>query len=137
MNNFISLRVAVYGTMIILSLVILFHLLVISRVIPYDIVWGGRMQNEEQMVQFESISIIINLMMLSIVLIKGGWIAKQLSTKFINIMLWLMFVLFVLNTIGNLVSVDKMETFIFTPITFLLSLFCFRMAMHKEKLFVA
>jgi hypothetical protein len=41
--------------------VILFHIAVIVKVIPYGIAWGGRLQNDAEMYVFEAISILVNL----------------------------------------------------------------------------
>jgi len=38
----------------------IFHLLILVRVIPYEITWGGRLKTVEEMYVFETISILIN-----------------------------------------------------------------------------
>ncbi|WP_207491998.1 hypothetical protein [Aridibaculum aurantiacum] len=132
MKQLLSFRTAVYSTVTILSLIILFHILVITGVIPFGIVWGGRLTNHQQMVQFETTSILINLVMISIVATKAGWLIKQMNERIINILLWLMVGLFTLNTIGNIFAENKIEAIIFTPMTFLLAIFCIRMALEKK-----
>jgi hypothetical protein len=42
--------------------------------------------------------------------------------------LWLMFALFLLNTVGNLLSKNRYEKLIFTPITLLSAVFCLILA---------
>ena len=41
--------------------VILFHICIIIKIIPYNIAWGGRLTNDNEMYVFESISILINV----------------------------------------------------------------------------
>ena len=85
-----------------LSMVILFHLLIIVEMIPYKIAWGGKLQTDGQMYVFEGFSILINLFLLFILLIKGRYIKPQFSERTIKIVLWIFLILFILNTIGNL-----------------------------------
>jgi len=37
-----------------------FHLLILLKIIPYEITWGGKLKNDNEMYVFEIISIIIN-----------------------------------------------------------------------------
>ena len=57
-----------------LLMVIFFHLLIMIQIIPYEIAWGGRLQNTEQMYMFEAFSILINLFLCFILLMKGSFI---------------------------------------------------------------
>ena len=132
MKNFLSERVAFYGLLLILSLIVGFHLLVMIGIIPFAIVWGGRLQNHSQMLQFETVSILLNLIMLAVVAVKGGILKVNVKPIILKVALWLMAALFALNTIGNLFSNNELEKLIFTPLTFLLALFCFRLAMSKS-----
>lgn len=84
--------------------VILFHISVIAKVIPYDIAWGGRLQNDSQMYVFEAISILINLFLRLVLVMKGGYIKFRFKEKTIDIILWVFLALFVLNTLGNLLA---------------------------------
>ncbi len=82
--------------------VVIFHLCIITKIIPYEITWGGRLQNDSEMYFFETISIIINLFLGFILLMKGGYIKLYFKRSVVNIVLWIFLILFVLNTIGNL-----------------------------------
>jgi len=79
------------------------------KIIPYAIAWGGRLQNDEQMYIFETGSIIINLFLISILLMKGRYIPLQFKDKALNILLWIFFILFILNTLGNLFAQTNFE----------------------------
>ncbi|MGV3503594.1 MAG: hypothetical protein ACO1O1_07790 [Adhaeribacter sp.] len=132
MQKLIPQRVAVAGLLIILSLVVVFHVLVLTGFIPFEIVWGGRLKTQEQMVKFEAASIFINLVMLGIVSLKAGLLKAPVSPFFIRVSLWVMFALFLINTLGNLASLNTFEQMVFTPLTLLLSLFSLRLALSKN-----
>lgn len=114
-----------------LSLVLLFHLMVLTGIIPYNIVWGGRLQSKEQMLVFEVVSILLNAILLRAVLSKAGYIKRLFSVKWLNIILGFFAVLFLLNTVGNLFAEQTLETLLFTPVTFIFSLLCFRILREK------
>jgi hypothetical protein len=117
-------------TMIVLILIALtYHLIIITELIPYDAVWGGRLKSIEQMRQFEIFSMAINLFMLLVILIKGGYIKINIPKLIINTFLWLFALLFAINTFGNLFSVSIWETIIFTPITLISTVLCLRLAL--------
>jgi hypothetical protein len=129
----INTELAVNTILILAALVFVFHILIISGVIPYKYVWGGRLESNEQMLRFESISMIINLFIIFIVSIKGSYIRPYLSSKVVKVFLWIFSILFVLNTIGNLLSLNSLEAIIATPITFILALMFLRLATEKIK----
>ena len=61
-------NVALFGSIGIYTLSIVFHLLVIIQIIPSSIVWGGRLTNQQELFIFESISIVLNGFFLLIML---------------------------------------------------------------------
>ncbi len=117
--------------LIILSLVVLFHVCVLIGIIPPGIVWGGRISTRDELVKMESISILINLVMLQIVMVRAGYFKIKINPLIIKITLWAMALLFLLNTIGNLFSENDFEKMVFTPLTFILAIFCIRLAIAK------
>jgi hypothetical protein len=94
-----------------LVVVILFHLSIVLKIVPYEITWGGRLKTDAEMYAFETISILINLFLCTILLIKGNYIRKFIPMKTINITLWIFFVLFILNTVGNMFAKTNFEKF--------------------------
>ena len=96
--------------------VILFHLSIILKIVPYEITWGGRLKNDSEMYVFETISILINLFLCFILFIKGKYIREFLSMKIVNITLWIFVIIFGLNTIGNILAKTNFEKF-FTLLT--------------------
>jgi hypothetical protein len=113
------------------SLIIGFHLLVVTGFIPNEIVWGGKLSSSTEILRFEILSILVNLLLLAVILMDAGFIKNRLPSKFLEIMLWFMVVLFLLNTVGNLYSTNRLETLIFTPVTLILALLCYRLILSK------
>jgi len=128
MKKILPLPFAVNSIVIILSAVILFHFLVVAGIIPSDIVWGGNTANKSELYTMEAVSIALNCFMLSVILVYAGIIKLAVNRKIIIGFIWIMFLLFLLNTVGNLLAKNSLETYIFTPVTFILSIFCLRIA---------
>jgi hypothetical protein len=89
--------------------VILLHLLFLFKFIPFDIVWGGRLKSDAEMLLFEAISIAVNLVFVWVMLQKARFVKPILGEKSIKSMLWFFFGLFVLNTVGNLAAETHLE----------------------------
>lgn len=102
-----------------LTAIVLFHILVLLGVIPMEIVWGGRITKRTELVQFEVVSITINLFMIFVVSHPAGFI-QVLKPVVVRWLLGVMAILFMLNTIGNIMAVDPLERWIFTPLTALM-----------------
>lgn len=104
-------------TLLLLSaLVTVFHVLILIRLIPFEITWGGNLKTVEEMYVFETLSIAINLFFVFILLQKGEYMRYVMGRKTVNFILWIFFTLFVLNTIGNLFAETNFEKF-FTLLT--------------------
>jgi hypothetical protein len=86
-----------------------FHLLILLKIIPYEITWGGKLKNDNEMYVFEIISITINSFFAYVLLQKGNFVHPVFSEKVVSIILWVFFVLFLLNTIGNLFATTFFE----------------------------
>lgn len=94
----------------------IFHLLILVRIIPFEITWGGRLKTVEEMYVFEAFSILINSFFIFVLLQKGEYIRYILGKKAVTIILWIFFAIFVLNTIGNIFAESNFEKF-FTILT--------------------
>jgi hypothetical protein len=91
--------------------VTVFHLCIITGIIPYDITWGGRLKTDQEMYVFEAFSLFLNMVLILAVLIKGKLIKPIISERIANIILWIFFGLFALNTIGNLLAETNLEKY--------------------------
>ena len=97
---------------IILSIVVavtIFHFSILFKIIPYEITWGGRLKTDSEMYVFELISIVINLILGTTLLIKGNYLKQIIRLSVVNIILWIFLILFGLNTIGNLFAETALE----------------------------
>jgi len=97
--------------------VIVFHLLVFAQIIPYTIVWAGKLNSVTEMRLFELMSISLSLVLLTTLILKGNYLKHHISFKIINGILWLHVLLFSLNTLGNLAAKTIFEKAVFTPLT--------------------
>ena len=111
--------------------VILFHICIIFKIIPYNIAWGGRLKNDAEMYVFETISILINIFLSIVLLMKGEIVKFRFSYKVINAILWIFFVIFILNTIGNLFAQTFFEKF-FALLTGFSAILIWNIAMKKK-----
>jgi hypothetical protein len=94
-----------------LTAITIFHICILLKIIPYDIAWGGRLQNDQEMYVFESISMLVNLFLIWILLMRGNLVKFKFSIRVVNIILWIFFVIFILNTIGNVFAKTNFEKF--------------------------
>jgi hypothetical protein len=111
--------------------VLLFHICIILKILPSDIAWGGRLKNDEEIYVFETISILINMFLSIVLLMKGNIIEHKISDKIINVILWIFFVIFLLNTIGNIFAKTAFEK-LFAILTGLSSILIWNIVMKKN-----
>lgn len=115
-----------------LTAVMLFHILVLFRIIPYEIVWAGKLNSVNDMYTFESMSILINSILITTLLLKGKYLKLQIPEKIINGILWFFVILFTLNTVGNLLAKTNFEKAVFAPLTFLSAILLFKIVREKS-----
>lgn len=125
-------QIATICIFIILLMAITFHMLILSEIIQFHMVWSGRLKNSIQMHTFETVFISINFVLLVVVAVKASFVKLKIYPRIIKIALWLMVGCFLLNTLGNILSNNQIERMVFTPVTFLLALFSFRLAIRQE-----
>ena len=132
MKKLISAKLA--GNILIISMILLviFHILILFKVVPSEIIWGGQIKDKSSIIIYEMIALFISLVFIMIIAIKIDYIKAVKLKKVINIGIWVIFVYFVLNTIGNLASGVSVEKLIFAPITILLTIFAYRLAIEKQ-----
>ena len=75
------------------------------------------------MYRFEIVSIIINAFLLFIVLVEGNYLGVDIRENIMETIFWVMAILFLFNTFGNIISKNKTEKYVFTPITFIMCIF--------------
>lgn len=70
---------------------------------------GGRLQNQDQLLVMESVSLVVNLIAMLLVAMRAGYIGQFQNVLFVRVGLWVFFGLFALNTLGNLLAVTLFE----------------------------
>ena len=70
------------------------------------------------MVRFEIFSIVINAVFIIVILMQAGYLITAVPNKIITYALWQMTGLFLLNTLGNAVSKNKIFAAVGLPIPF-------------------
>lgn len=122
-------NIAQYGLIIILTIFLVLHICVLLKIIPYRIVWGGRLKSDIEMYRFETVSILVNLFFLFIILVHSNFLLIDFPRHLMTIILWIMAVLFLFNTYGNIISKYKIEQKVFMPITIILTIFSLVLAL--------
>ena len=67
--------------------VILLHLAILVKLIPYEVTWGGRLENDAEMFVFEVVSVLTNLFIAVLLLVKGKYLSFFIPMKVVNILL--------------------------------------------------
>lgn len=131
MKKLISARVAGNILLVSLGLLALFHVLVLLQVVPADIVWGGQIgDSSASLLTLEVIALLVTALFAAIVAAKLGYVMAGRFRRATNVGVWLIFAYLLLNTIGNLASGVSFEKLILAPITLLLALCAFRLAIE-------
>ena len=126
----IPFRIAAHTLLALFTAAIIFQLTVFAGLIPTEMVWGGRLQNEGERTMGALVSIVVLVLFALLVLARMGRIARSLPALG-KWGMWAMCVLFALNTTGNLFALDLRETLIFTPITLVSAVLAARVAMGE------
>lgn len=126
----IPFAIATNALLFMTGVVTMFHLCVMLGIVPYNIVWGGRLTGRKEMLAFELSSIIVNMVLALTVAIKAKKVRAKAPGKLVNMVLWVFVLLFALNSAGNLAAKATLETVIFTPLTILSCLLCARVAVE-------
>jgi hypothetical protein len=132
MRKLISTKLAGNTLLFSLGLLFLFHVLVLIKVIPATIVWGGQIGGvPANLVTLEIVALLVTAVFIFIVAAKTGHIQAGKLSGVVNIGVWLIFAYLVLNTLGNLASGISFEKLVFAPVTIILAFCALRLAMEK------
>ena len=132
MSNQKNVRVIANIVTVLLALVIAMQLLLAAGVLPASISWGGR--QTEATTGFQITSIVAALILggfIYIIRYRAGLLGKTSIPKGIRIGSWIVAGFMVLNTLGNLASVNTVEKFVFAPLTFVIAIACFIVSASK------
>ena len=126
MEDIISIELAGYILLITLGLLIVFHISIVTGILPYDIVWAGKIQSKKELLLMESISLFISVMAMIIVGSKTKNLIIIEDQAIVNIGMWILLALFIFNTIGNLTAKNPFEKYGFGTLTILISFLVLR-----------
>jgi hypothetical protein len=132
MNKFLTPKFAANGILLITTATLVFHFLILFGIIPFENTWGGRLENREQMAVFESISILVTLLVMGAVGISAGYLNWKIKPIILKVLFYVLMVVFALNTVGNLFANNDFEKFYATPVTLILAIFCWRLAISTS-----
>jgi len=122
-----------YRTLFLLfSGALIYHILIMCQIVPYKLAWGGRLKSLQEMYVFESISFTLNLLFMLFIAIHLQLFKIIINPKLAKFVWWFLAIIFAFNTVGNLFAIYPLEKYIFTPITFLSSMFSFIVIFGKE-----
>lgn len=126
----IPFHTAANSLLAVFTAAIIFQLVVLAGFVPTEMVWGGRLQNEEERTVGALVSMAVLAFAACIVLIRMGRIARSMQALG-KWGMWAICALFALNTVGNLFALDLRETLIFTPVTLVAAVMAARVAMGE------
>ena len=87
------------------------HLSIILQIIPYSIVWGGKIKSDVEMYVLEGIALVI-MSFLGIAISMKNRIIKPIFThKTLKRIVFVFAVFFMLNTVGNLLAETAIEKY--------------------------
>jgi hypothetical protein len=113
-----------------LGLLLVFHILVLLKIVPANMMWGGQ-ANAGNIVMLEIIALAVTVFFGYVIAAKTGYVNAGKFAGVVNILVWIIFIFLLLNTLGNLASGVSAESFIFAPITLILALCALRLAIEK------
>ncbi|NWG07195.1 MAG: hypothetical protein HXY35_10995 [Chloroflexi bacterium] len=130
MKKLISAKLAENVLLVALGLLLIFHVLVLLKVLPANMIWGGQ-ANAGNLLMLESIALVVTMLFGLTIAAKTGYVNAGKFAGVVNVLVWLIFAFLLLNTLGNLASGVSAENFIFAPITLILAFCAFRLAIEK------
>jgi hypothetical protein len=133
MKSLISVRMTSNLLLLINAFMLVLHILIISKIVPHDFIWGGQIKSDRDLLRLESMAIFIQLLFIFIIALKAGYIFPGKLKRTANAGVWIIFIFMIINTFGNLASTSGLETLIMTPLTIVLALLTLRLALDKEE----
>ena len=136
MRHLIHFRTAATWAFRLFLMLAVFHLVVVVGILafdhePVDLLWGGRVE-PGQLLKFELFALIVNAACIGLVLLASGRIGSGTAERVGRWLMWPLMVLFILNTVGNLLAASWFER-IMAAVTVLLALLCLRLAMGPDR----
>lgn len=100
---------AIHSLIVINSALIAFHLLVLVGIIPYSLVWGGKLSSTTEMYSYELPALGISLFFTWLLCMEAGRVKFKFPKRVRTLSLISFLLLFVLNTLGNALASTAFE----------------------------
>jgi hypothetical protein len=131
-KRILGARLAANGLLLGLGGLAVFHVLLLLGVLPASIAWGGRADDSSQsFLVLELVGLTVIAFFAIIVAAKIGYLKVGRFRQIVRAGSWVVFGYFTLNILANLASMSGLERAIFTPVSVVLSLLAFRLAIEK------
>jgi hypothetical protein len=128
----IKARAAANSLLVALGALALFHVLMLLRVLPAGVAWGGRAGDSPgSLVVLEAVGLLVSGLFALIVAAKIGYLKGRGLGQIARIGTWVVFGYFVLNILGNIASTSPAQRVLFAPVSVLLALLALRLAVEK------
>lgn len=85
------------------------HLSILFRMVPHNIVWGGKIQSVETLYALEGPALAMMLFLGAVLAMKNRMIRPIFTDKAIKRILWIFAVFFIFSTVGNLLAKTLIE----------------------------
>ncbi|MHA7830826.1 MAG: hypothetical protein ACX93O_06980 [Flagellimonas sp.] len=136
MRKIIDFNVATLASLFILSILILFHIAILTGIlffdyVPIDSLWGGKMKTVAQLLNFEIVSLLTSIIFFFLLLIRSKLLNIPKLTGIARVAMWVLFVFFLVNTIGNVLATTTFER-LFAIASGVLALLFLRIAIEKN-----
>lgn len=126
----ISVKYAATLMMVLLSGSAIFHVFILSGVIPYKLVFSGLLDTELQMVMYALSTIAALIVVICVISIKGGYMKPFVSKAALNAIMWLLVAIFSVGATGILSSRTTLEMILFTPPALISAILCYRLTLN-------
>eukprot|EP00434_Breviolum_minutum_P010044 symbB.v1.2.008859.t1/scaffold553.1/size187910/20 len=128
----LNFNFAAYSLIALLSVDLCYHILILTRVVPYKYVWGGRLKSEASMIRFETVSFSLNLSFIVLVVLRAQLCQTSGPQCCLKVLCWICYLIFTLNTVGNILASSWFEMLTFTPVTLYAALAFARLALGED-----
>lgn len=130
MINKLKLKPAGLILIVLPSLLIIFHICILLKILPSDIVWLG-LTSESTTTILALVSILINLIIIFCSVVQLQYLKNKTALSIVEKILPVVFWWLVGNTIANLFSKSSFEIYVFTPILIILTICFYKIKSHK------
>ncbi|MDV7140176.1 hypothetical protein R3X28_14890 [Maribacter sp. TH_r10] len=137
MRKIIDFNTAILATLCILGILALFHIAILIGILFFeyvtlDFLWGGKIKTEAQLLNFEIVSLLTSVIFFFLLLIRTKLLNIPKLLGISSIAMWVLFVFFSLNTIGNALAATTIEK-MFAIVSGVLALLFLRIAVEKKQ----